>query len=180
MIGFFFNNRHSKEFYMAMETAGRGLLPSLRRNDYIITGRHGTVNYGNETYNTRQIRVDIAFLTDNLPDLQLLARNIAYWLSGKGILYFDDEPDKAYDAQIYEAVDTAQLITAKRASVVFECQPFAKSIYYLQNNYVGTASGEAMSLTSEGTQPTPCIIYLRNTGSSNINSITVTRKAVKR
>ena len=180
MIGFFFNDRHSRDFNMAMEDTGRGLLPSLRRNDYEITGRHGTVDYGNETYNTRQIRVDIAFLSNNIPDLQLMARDIAHWLSGKGILYFDDEPDKAYDAKIYEAVDTVQLIRAKRASVVFECQPFAKSINFRQNNFPGTRPGTEMLVVSRGSQPTPCIIIIKNTGTLNISNITITRKAVNR
>jgi len=180
MVGFFFNDRHSKDFYMAMEDAGRGLLPSLRRNDYMITGRHGTVEYGNETYNTRQIRVEICFLSDTVPNLQLAARDVAHWLSGKGILYFDDEPDKAYDARIYEAVDTEQLIRAKRASVLFECQPFAKSINYRQVNFPGTKSGTEMHVVSNGSQPTPCIIIIKNTGIINISNITITRKAVNR
>ena len=53
MTGFFFANRHSREFNsVVMESAARGLLPSLRRNDYEISGRHGTVDFGGETNNT--------------------------------------------------------------------------------------------------------------------------------
>lgn len=180
MIGFFFNNRHSKEFDIAMEQAARGLLPSLRRNDYEITGRHGTVDYGNETYNTRQIVIDICFLDENVSNLQLKARDIAYWLSGKGVLYFDDEPDKAYNARVYDAVDTEQLIRAKKATVIFECQPFANSINYLQNNYPNATSGAEMTVISNGTQPTPCIISIKNIGVANISNITITRKAGNR
>ncbi len=179
-VGFFFNNNHSREFDIAMENAARGLLPSLRRNDYEITGRHGTVDYGNETYNTRQITVDIGFISDNVSNLQLKARDIAYWLSGKGILIFDDEPDKAYSARVYEAVSAEQLIRAKRASVTFECQPFATSINYLQNIYTGVSSGNEMQVISKGSQPTPCIIIIKNTGGINISNITITRKAVNR
>ncbi len=180
MVGFFFNNMHSKEFDIAMEDAARGLLPSLRRNDYEITGRHGTVDYGNETYNTRQITVDIGFISDNVSNLQLKAREIAYWLSGKGILYFDDEPDKAYNARIYEAVNTEQLIRAKRASVTFECQPFATSINYFQSINTGVSSGKEIQVVSKGSQPTPCIIIIKNTCGINISNITITRKAVNR
>lgn len=180
MIGFFFNNKHSKEFDIAMEQAGRGLLPSLRRNDYEITGKHGTIDYGNETYNTRQIPIDIAFISENVSDLQLKARDVAYWLSGKGMLIFDDEPDKAYDAKVYVAVDAEQLIRCKRASVTFECQPFAYSINYFQNNYSGVKNYQEMEVTSKGTQPTPCIIIIKNTGTINISNISITRRAGNR
>jgi len=180
MIGFFFNNKHSNDFGIAMEQASRGLLPSLRRNDYEISGRHGTVDYGNETYNTRQITIDICFISEDVPQLQLKAREIAYWLSGKGTLYFDDEPDKAYDARVYEAVDTEQLIRCKRASVTFECQPFAMSINYFQNNYSNVSNYKEMEVMSKGTQPTPCIIIIKNTGAINISNIEIIRKAGNR
>ncbi len=180
-LGFFFNNKHSGEFDIAMETAVRGLLPSLRRNDYEITGRHGTVDYGNETYNTRQITVNICFIEKDVEALQLKARNTAHWLSGKGILIFDDELDKAYNARVYEAVSsTEQLIRAKRASVTFECQPFATSINYLQSINTGVSSGKEMQVISRGSQPTPCIIIIKNTGGVNISNIIITRKAVNR
>ncbi len=180
MIGFFFNNKHSKDFSIAMEQAARGLLPSLRRNDYEITGKHGTVDYGNETYNTRQITVDICFISENVSNLQLKARDIAYWLSGKGMLIFDDEPDKAYDAKVYDAIDTEQLIRCKRASVTFECQPFATSINYFQNNYTNVGNGTEMQITSKGTQPTACIIIIKNISATNINNIVITRRAGNR
>jgi len=107
MIGFFYADNHSSEFnIVAMEDASRGLLPHLRRNDYEISGRHGTVDFGNETYATRQVEVDICFISVDERNLQELARKVAHWLSGKGLLYFDDEPHRAYTAVIYEAIDT--------------------------------------------------------------------------
>ena len=181
MIGFFFASRHSREFNIAvMEDAARGLLPSLRRNDYKITGRHGTTDFGNETYDTRQITVDICFISKDEPNLQVLAREIAHWLSGKGLLYFDDEPTKAYDAVVYQAVDTDQLIRAKRASVTFECQPFAKTINFLQSTNPSVNSGSTINIYSHGTQSTPAIITIRNIGNSNINNIKVIRRAMHR
>ena len=181
MIGFFFTNRHSREFNVAvMEDASRGLLPALRRNDYEITGRHGTIDFGNETYNTRRIIVDICFISQDEQNLQVLAREIAHWLSGKGLLYFDDEPDKAYDAVVYQAVDTEQLIRAKRAPVIFECQPFAKTINFLQSVNPNTGNGDMIPIYSNGTQSTPAIITIRNTGSTGINNIRIIRGAMYR
>ena len=182
MIGFFFNNRHSREFWLAMENAHRPLLPPLRRNDYEITGRHGTVDFGGETYGTKQISVEICFVSDNVRNLQTLSREIAFWLGGgnKGILWFDDEPDKAYDAVVYEAVDTDQIIRTKRASVIFECQPFAKSIHFLQSVHNGVSSGHVMNIFSNGTVQTPARIIISNTGAINTNNIVIKRRALNR
>lgn len=165
---------------MAMEDAERPLLPELRRNDYKITGRHGTVDFGNETYNTRQILVDICFISDDVQNLQTLARDIAFWLSGKGLLWFDDEPDKAYDAVVYKGVNADQLIRAKRATVIFECQPFAKTIHHLQSINPAISNGVIIAVESNGTQSTPCLIFVRNTGTTVMTNLRITRRALQR
>lgn len=180
MTGFFFADKHSREFWMAMEDASRPLLPELRRNDYEITGRHGTVDFGGETYATRQITVDICFISDNVTNLQETARSISLWLSGSGLLWFDDECHRAYTAKVYMGVDTEQLIRAKRASVVFECQPFARTIHYLQNIHAGVSGGTVIPVESGGTQPTPCLIFVRNTGSTALTNLRITRRALHR
>ena len=182
MTGFFFNNRHSREFWLTMENAHRPLLPELRRNDYEVSGRHGTISFGNETYTTRQITVDIWIIEKNVRDLQALTREIAFWLGGgnKGILWFDDEPNKAYDAVVYATVDTEQIIRAKRAIVVFECQPFAKSIHFLQSVHRGVSSGHIVEIFSNGTVPTPAKIIITNTGAINTDNIVIRRRALNR
>ena len=180
MVGFFFANRHSADFNMAMEYAHRPLLPALNRNDYKITGRHGTVDFGSETYNTRPITVDICFIGKNVHDLQALARDVAFWLSGKGILYFDDEPNRAYDAVVYNQIDTQQIIRTKRAQVVFECQPFAQTINFLQSINPQTPPGHTIAIESQGTQSTPNITIIRNTGNTNITSLQLIRRALNR
>ena len=180
MIGFFFNNRHSRDFGLAMEDAHRPLLPELRRNDYEITGRHGTTDFGGETYDTRQIVVDICFISDNVRNLQIAAHEIARWLSGKGLLWFDDNPTKACDAVVYNKVDTEQIIRTKRATVVFECQPFWKTIHFLQSVNSGVRSGRVMEVFSAGTVSTPTIIIIRNTGNINTNNIVIRRRALNR
>jgi len=180
MIGFFFNHRHSRDFWLAMEDAHRPLLPARRRNDYEIAGRHGTTDFGGETYKTRPIPVDIHFISDNVRSLQIAAREIALWLSGKGLLWFDDEPDKAYDAVVYEEIDTEQLIRTKRARVVFECQPLAKTINFLQSVHSGVSSGHVMKISSAGTEATPARIIIRNTGTIDTSSVVIRRRALSR
>jgi len=180
MIGFFFDNKHSREFWMAMEYADRSILPERRRNDYVIAGRDGTVDFGNDTYGTKPIPVTFTFISKNVIDLQKEARKIASWLSGEGLLWFDDEPDVAYTAKVYETVTAEQIIRTKRVTVVFECQPFAKSIHFLQSVHNGVSSGHIMDIFSHGTVPTPVIIIITNTGSTNINNIVIRRRALNR
>ncbi|MCL2197317.1 MAG: phage tail family protein [Defluviitaleaceae bacterium] len=181
MVGFFFADKHSRDFdIVVMEVAHRGLLPPKRRNDYEISGRHGTVDFGGETFATRQISVEICFISRDEEQLQELARDIAFWLSGKGLLFFDDEPHRAYNAVVYQSVDTEQIITAKRATVIFECQPFAKTIHQIQSNNPNIASGTMIPIYSHGTQSTPCLIVLQNTGNTNITNIRFTRRATRR
>jgi len=180
VTGFFFNTQHSRDFWMSMEDAHRPLLPELRRNEYEITGRHGTVSFGGETYGKRYIDVDFVFIDKNVRDLHILARKLAHWLSGEGLLWFDDEPDKAYDAKVYTAVDTDQIVRTKRASVTFECQPFAKSIHFLQSVHGGVSSGHIMHIYSHGTVPTPAIIIITNTGNISTSDIIIRRRALNR
>lgn len=179
MIGFFFANRHSSEFNtMAMVTSSRTLLPPMRRNDYQVAGRDGTVDFGGETYDTRQPTIDICFIDRDAHNLQALSHEVAHWLSGKGLLIFDDNPTKALDAVIYEGVEAEELYIAKRASVTFECQPDYKTISPLQSLNPDTASGNVIDIFSHGTRPTPGLFILRNTGNVALNNIVITRRSL--
>ena len=136
--GFSFGDKHSSLFNIAVESISRGLLPAKKAETqgFEVTGRHGNVAYNQPIYDVRTISIDIAFL-DNTPEtLQKRARAIAHWLSAtEQLLYFDDEPDLAYTASIFEQIDTAEIITAKKATLNFTCQPFATSINYFQKDY---------------------------------------------
>ena len=181
MLGFFFADKHSQEFAdVVMERAGRGILPSLRRNDYEISGRHGTIDFGGEMNNTRQIPVNITIVSKDEETLQELAHQVAFWLRGKGLLIFDDNQQRAFDAVVYEAVDADELITAKRTTVIFECQPFAKTIHHLQSINTNVSNGRIIPIVSAGTQSTPCLIFFSNTGNTNITNLRITRRALQR
>jgi len=181
MIGFFFIDKHSSDFNtVVMERAKRNLTPPKRRNDYQVSGRHGTVDFGDETYGTRQIPVNIYLISRNEKELRKLARDVAFWLSGKGRLLFDDEPQQAYDAVVYEEIDAEQLFRVKRVTVTFECQPFAKTVDFMQSTSHGIRHGHTASINSQGTQATPPRIIINNTSNSTITSITITRRALRR
>lgn len=175
--GFTFNDRHSSEFRLVAQSDDRSLLPEKRRNEFVIPGRDGAVDYGNNTYEKRVITVKITLVSRNLPDLREAARAAAKWLSGDGLLIFDDEPGKAYRAKVYQPLSITQLVSCGETSVPFECRPFAESPVYNQITEIFNDKPHETSVAPTGTQDTPCIIYIKNIGTTDIKNIIITRKA---
>lgn len=179
-MGFTFNNIHSSEFALGFSSTNRSLLPTKIRNEFLVPGKHGRLDYGNETYDNRIITIEIRFIgiNKNFETLRIKSRDIARWLSGEGLLVFDDEPDKAYKAKIYSQVDIEQLDRIGRCMVDFECQPFAESLEYRQVNIPSiTTKPYEIPLNVSGTSETCPIITIKNIGTTNINNITIVRKA---
>jgi len=175
--GFTFNDKHSRDFNIVAKSDDRSLLPQKRRNEFIVPGRDGALDYGNNTYGKRVISVVIAFATHKFPDLRAAARTAAHWLSGSGLLIFDDEPDKAYRAKVYEPLSISQLATTGETTVPFDCNPFAENPYFNQIVENFTDNPHENKVTTNGTQDTPCLIYIKNIGTTSISKITLTRKA---
>lgn len=180
MIGFTFRNIHSSFFGIGVKSIDRSLIPELRKNELTIPGRHGTIDFGLNTYEKRPIQVKIGMLKSaDWNALRTKARDIAKWLSGKGMLIFDDEPDKAYDAAVYSyvGIEQIELLPVGFLTVTFECQPFAESLEYRQVNVPSiTTKPYNVSVNVAGTSETCCIITIKNIGDSDIEGITITRK----
>lgn len=127
MIEFKYNNRNSlSDFGIVAKSVKRPLLPTLKKNQLAIPGRHGTYNFDGNTYDNRIISVILQFIGQDVNDMRLQARDIAAWLScDYQPLTFDDEPDKYYMARVYDGVDLNTFARAGEATVQFDCQPFA-------------------------------------------------------
>ena len=128
MIGFEYNGTHSYDVYgIYTKSSNRPILPALRKREIMISGKHGTYDFGGNTYDNRIVSVDIAYIRDTLNEFRLHARDIAAWLSQTSYkeLIFDDEPDKYYLAKIYNDIGLETLYTLGEATIQFECQPFA-------------------------------------------------------
>lgn len=177
MMGFTFNNKHSSDLGVIFKSQNRTIIPAKRKNQYYVTGKDGYVDYGDETFENRFITVDINLLTNNMADLRVKARDVAYWLSGSGNLIFDDENDKAYVAKVFEAIDLEQLTTTGKSTIVFECEPFAQTPNFNQVIETDVSPNTELTLTAQGTQDTPCIIIIKNTGTIDITNIEIQRKA---
>lgn len=180
MIGFRFNNTHSSDHGVGAKSIDRSLLPSKRRSQFVIPGRDGTVDFEANKYNNRQIAIELGFVNNiNHNELRNSAREVAKWLSGQGMLIFDDEPEKAYQAKTYDYIGIEQIqgLPAGRSTIVFECQPFAESLEYNQVNQDVNAIPTELELEVKGTAETPCIITIKNIGTTTIQNISITRKA---
>lgn len=178
MKGFTFANIHSSSFNLYVRSDNRTISPSLRKNEFVIPGRHGTIDFGGNTYEPRNITMELILVRDTMEELRIQARDIAQWLSKSGLLIFDDELDKAYQAKVYENIDIEEIKAYGRSQVTFECQPFAESLEYRQVNIPNiTTKPYEIPLNINGTNETCPIITIKNTGTSTIQDITITRKA---
>lgn len=175
--GFRFANVHSSEHELYIRSDNRTISPSVRKNEFIIPGRHGTIDYGLNTYEKRFITMILYLVNKEMEDLRQQARDVAYWLSKEGMLVFDDEPEKAYQAKVYESIDIEEIMGTGNSTVVFECQPLAESLEYRQVFVPSiTTNSYETPLNVNGTAEACPIITIKNTGTTTINNITITRK----
>ena len=128
MITFSFNGLDSySEFGIISKSDDRALLPSMRKRELAIPQKHGTYDFGGNTFNNRAITVQLSYIGTSFNELRLRARDIAAWLSQTSYkeLIFSDEPDKYYLAKIYDPVGLENFFRLGKATIQFECQPFA-------------------------------------------------------
>lgn len=176
-LGFTFANEHSFYHKVIMRSINRTLLPELRKNEFVIPGRHGTIDYGLNTYEKRYISVEINLIRNKMTDLREHVREVAKWLTKTGLLIFDDEPEKAYQAKIYSNIDVEQITTTGVSEITFECQPFAESLNYIQKNVLNIITNNyEIECDVKGTSETCPIITIKNTGNDTIDNIIITRK----
>lgn len=181
--GFTFNNQHSSAFHVVMRSSDRTVLPAKRRDGYTIPGHDGEYYpFGTADYENRTISIQISFRGEvqSLQSLRSRIREIAKWLSvNDAPLIFDDEPDKAYTASIDAGLSLEQLQTWGQCELIFNCQPFAQSVQFLTETKDITENNDGLTVHVNGTQDTPCMITIKNIGTTDIKGITIQRKAGK-
>ena len=181
MIGFTFNGRHSKEFGIYFKSVDRTVIPAKRKKEFEILGRSGTLELPSDEYDKRFIKGIIGVMqTDDFNDLRQQTRRLARWLSGTGLLIFDDEPEKAYEATVYGAVGIEQLEVLPRGNIEieFECQPFAVSVD--TNRYLTSVNSDTeITIPNKGNVQTCGTFIIKNTGLHEIKNLRLTRKVVQ-
>ncbi|MGI5949111.1 distal tail protein Dit [Peptoniphilus sp.] len=180
MIGFTFKGKHSSEFNVGFKSVDRTVIPERRKKEFTILGKSGTLELESTEYEKRYITGIIGVMyIEQFEELRLKIRDLAGWLSGSGLLIFDDEPDKAYEASVYSAVGIDQLALQPRGTldIEFECQPFAVS-RELNRILKDGQSTTKVNVENKGNVKTCGTFIIKNTGTSDITSIRLTRKVV--
>ena len=180
MIGFTFKGKHSSEFNIGFKSVDRTVIPERRKKEFTILGKSGTLELESTEYEKRYIKGTIGVMyISKFEDLRIKIRDLAGWLSGSGLLIFDDEPDKAYEASVYSAVGIEQLMLQPRGTldIEFECQSFAVS---KDLNRILKDGKRITSVTvpNLGNVKTCGTFIIKNTGTSDITNIRITRKVV--
>lgn len=170
-MGFTFNGKHSSDFGLAVKSLDRSLLPSLRKSEITVSGRHGTYDFEQNTYENRIISVDCAIKAGSIHELRQKARRIAGWLKDKGELRFDDEPDKYYIGRVYSRVPFENLFVLGRFTLNFECEPFA----YSSTNMIEVirTDDSPIFVYNNGTIEAPQEITITNLGENTIHGFTI-------
>ena len=148
----------------------RTLKPQQRVIQTYIQGRNGTYDWSDGTFANGEITIPVRYFGSTAP---ATIRAVAAWLSGSGELIFDDEPDKHYEAHLYNTIDVERELFEDGFEITFTVFPFAMSALNTKHQAV-TASGETITVTTQGTAKTPCLITFINTGSETVNNLTVT------
>ncbi|MBE6069703.1 MAG: hypothetical protein E7211_18730 [Clostridium lundense] len=173
-IGFTFNNTHSRDMGVVFKSTDRTLLPAKRVTRYVIPGKSGTYDI-EDGYDNREIVCEVSFVGESYryPGVRSRARAVAGWLSGEGLLVFDDEPEKAYQAKVIGGVSIEQIAVTGHCEVVFSCAPFAESLEYNQQRATSVSLPHTETVNVNGTQETDCLVYI--TARGKIKDLTVTR-----
>lgn len=176
-MGFTFNNKHSADMGVVFKSVDRTLLPAKRVTQYTIPGKSGTYDI-EDGYENREIVCTVAFVGENnlYQGVRTRARTVAEWLSGEGLLVFDDEPEKAYSAKVVGGVSIEQIAITGHCEVAFLCSPFAESLSYNQQAVSSVSLPHTETINVSGSQETDGLIYI--TARGNIQTLTVTRLKV--
>jgi len=147
--------------------------PQKRQSRKKIDFRHGTYDFESGMYDNRILNLH-CFWKD--PKARHDLREITLWLSRKGRLQLDIEPDKHYIASLYDASDldpyynrAANIANAGTFNLSFFCEPFAYSDQTVRSVETGYTD-----IGYKGTASTPTLIILRNMTSQSIRNIEVT------
>lgn len=133
----------------------------------------GTRRHGN-----KRRAAEVAFVGEgyHYAGVRTRARAVAEWLSGEGLLVFDDEPEKAYSAKVVGGISIEQIAVTGTCEVRFLCKPFAESLRYNQQDVKSVSLPHTEAVNVRGTQETDGLIYI--TARGNIQTLTITRLKV--
>jgi len=172
-LGFTFNGVHSSHFNIYCDPASRQLIPEKRRSRVVVPGRSGTYSQEDGAFNDRTESFTCYYTRKPGSDISQQAREIAAWLSKDGVLRFDHEPDKFYDASFSGSPPLTKHLMYGEFTLTFTYSPpFA---YTEAQSIVAAVQRESDTITvpMAGTAPTPCRITIVNNGNTTIQNLRI-------
>lgn len=152
----------------------RTLHPAQRVQQTYIQGRDGTYDWSDDTFDNLKIAIPCVYFGSQAPET---LRQVAAWLRGTGQLVFDDEPERYYQASLYESVDLSRALFEDSFTLTFVAFPFQLSFPKAAAGVLPNSGGK-LNIVSDGTAKTPCTITITNTGTDIINSITIAHNSL--
>lgn len=177
MYGLSFKGVHSNQYNVIMKSDDRPLLPNMNKSSLKIPGMVGQVNNRNG-YDNRIITISFSFEFNTLEQLQRQKRDIARWIKGSGVLRFDDEQDKYYEAEVLNSISFTQKYGHCYFQVIFECYPCAYGQTRVINNTI-TTNNKILNLAYNGTYETTQLITLQNIGTNTVKGFKLIIEAEK-
>ncbi|MCL2856207.1 MAG: hypothetical protein FWE19_00585 [Oscillospiraceae bacterium] len=175
---FDFNGKNSKDMGIYARSYDF-FMPPKREKRKKIPFMHGTHDYGAAFFDDRELRIKCFWFNNKLENLSRAdIREITFWLSRKGRIVLDCEPDKHYIGELYDPAALEMHYDMAREDIrstdggfylSFVCEPFAHGAQIIMPIQRGENPVEYM-----GTAESPTLIVLRNPNSFPISSIRIT------
>lgn len=161
MIGFTYRGKHTREFEgLVIKTDNNQLIPAKRYERITIPDKNGQYIF-EDGYDNKILEFDCTLIKGNIQSRRQRARDIAYWLSGRGDLILDGESDKTYKvARTVSDINLSLNQVADNFKVVFETEPFQLGTF----KSISIDNPTSISLTNEGTAEAETLISLTGTG----------------
>lgn len=164
------------------------LLPEKRQRKLQVPFMNGAYDFsdkdGKRFYNDRELRLRCIWISAAMKKLSRAdIREISFWLSEKGRIVLDIEPDKYYIGELFDSnqltshydyhidMDDAKDgggTTDGEFEITFICSPFAFGEVEQQPIKNGINN-----ISYEGTAETPTTIVLRNKGTTNVSNVQI-------
>jgi len=155
------------------------LMPPKREKRRQISFRHGSHDYGEAFYSDRTLNLHCFWLNDKVKNFSRAdIREISFWLSRKGRIVLDCEPDKHYVGELFDPPEILahydmamedMRTTDGGFTLSFMCDPFAYGPQTIMPIERGSNPVEY-----SGTADTPTLVIIRNPNSFPISSIVLT------
>lgn len=171
--GFTYRGIHSTVYNIICDPTARQLIPERRRNTVVVPGRSGSYSQEDGAYNVRSETFRCYYTKRNDSTISLQAREIAAWLAVEGVLCFDNEPDKYYDAYFNGSPPLSKHLKYGEFDLSFTySHPFA---YTAQQSMVVTITTEddKLIVPVAGTAPTPVRMIIKNAGTTTIENLRI-------